>query len=267
MTDALRIRPPAVAGAFYPADPAALERLIDASIADAVSPPPDGADPTALVVPHAGYVYSGPIAASAYLRLGSRRDRIRRVVLLGPSHHALVPGMALSGADVWRTPLGDVALDTEARDRLLALPRVDVDDAAHAPEHCLEVQVPFLQRVLGDIALVPVLVGDATAEEVAAVVESFWADPETLVVVSTDLSHYHAYREAQALDERTAVAIVARRPDDIDRLDACGARPLRGLLRAAADADRTVEQLDLRNSGDTAGDRTRVVGYGAFAVA
>ena len=260
------VRRPAVAGAFYPADPAALRAALHDSFSGAVRPEPGAVEPKALVVPHAGYIYSGPIAASAYLRIEAARGRIRRVVLLGPSHRVPLRGLASSSADAWATPLGSVPIDTDARDALRHLACVAVDDTAHASEHSLEVQLPFLQTVLDDFELVPLVVGHATADDVAAVLDVLWDDDATVVVVSTDLSHYHRYGDAQRLDATTAAAIAALRPAAIDDDDACGARPLRGLLTTARNRGLTVETLDLRNSGDTAGDRQRVVGYGSFAL-
>jgi AmmeMemoRadiSam system protein B len=263
----LRIRPAAVAGAFYPADPRALREALGNSFAEAVPPSADAAEPKAVIVPHAGYVYSGPIAASAYLRVAARRDTVRRVVLLGPSHRVSLRGLAVSSADAFETPLGLVPIDAELRSMVLGLPMVTVNDSAHAGEHSLEVQLPFLQTVLDDFTLLPLVVGDASPDEVATVLDRCWTRPDTLVVISTDLSHYLPYADAVRLDARTAAAIAALRPDEIHGPDACGARPLRGLLTLAAARQLAVEQLDLRNSGDTAGDRDRVVGYGAFAVA
>lgn len=260
------VRPPAVAGMFYPAEPDRLRDLVRACFADAVVPTPSAPAPAALVVPHAGLVYSGPVAASAYLRLAAARDGVRRVVLIGPSHRVPLRGIGLSSAAEWRSPLGTVTIDHGDDDALLALPFVTVHDEAHAPEHSLEVQLPFLQSVLDEPVLLPMLVGGADAHEVAAAIDLVWT-PDTMLVVSTDLSHYHAYAEAVRLDSRTAAAIVARRDVDVADADACGARPLRGLLRSATTRGLDVEQLDLRNSGDTAGDRDRVVGYGAFALA
>ena len=254
----MSIRLPAVAGSFYPADPDELRRELDAAFAGAVPPDPDRPVPKAIVVPHAGFVYSGPVAASAYLRLAPARDTITRVVLLGPSHRVYVEGLAASGADEWATPLGRVAVERPDG--------IEVHDDAHAPEHSLEVQLPFLQRTLGEFTLVPLVVGRATAPEVAAVLDRLWGGPETLVVVSTDLSHYHDWDTATALDRATAARVLARDHARIDDRDACGAYPLRGLLRAATTRDLDVRLLDLRNSGDTAGPRDRVVGYGAFAV-
>ena len=261
------VRPAAVSGAFYPAEPALLAETIRRSFGGAVRPAPGAPVPRALVVPHAGYAYSGPVAASAYARVAPARGSIRRVVLLGPSHRVFLRGLALSSADAWATPLGLVPVDHSAADDLTPLRFVAVDDRPHGPEHSLEVQVPFLQTVLDEIALVPVLVGDATTEEVAAALEVLWGGPETLVVVSTDLSHYHRHAEAEALDARTAAAVVARRPEAIDDRDACGARALRGLLRVADELHLTVEEIDRRTSGDTAGDKEKVVGYGSFALA
>jgi hypothetical protein len=261
-----RVRPPAVAGSFYPGAPDTLRAALRQAFAEAVIPTADGVVPKALVVPHAGYMYSGAIAASAYARIIPARTTIRRIVLLGPSHRVYVRGLAVPGVDAFRTPLGLVPIDAEGRDLALGLPGVRVDDRAHAQEHSLEVQLPFLQSVLDEFTLLPFSVGDASVDEVAAVLEASWGGPETLVVISTDLSHYHRYDDATRLDARTAAAIVACRPDAVDDHDACGAYPLRGLLRVASDRGLSVEKLDLRNSGDTAGDRHRVVGYGAFAV-
>jgi AmmeMemoRadiSam system protein B len=261
-----RIRPTAVAGTFYPSDPSALRSALDRAFADAAPPADRGRVPKAIVAPHAGYVYSGPVAATAYRAVAAARGSVRRVVVLGPAHRVFLRGVGLSGADAWASPLGEIALDTDGAAELADLPFVAVDDAAHASEHSIEVHVPFVQAVLGDVVLLPLVVGDATADEVAAVLDRLWDDDGTLVVVSTDLSHYERYEVATELDRRTAAAIAARRPDDVGDHDACGARPLRGLLRVAADRDLAVDALDLRNSGDTAGDRHRVVGYGAFAV-
>ncbi len=264
----LSIRPPAVAGTFYPARPDALLEAIRASFADARPPALDGgAAPKALVVPHAGYVYSGPVAASAYLRLGPGRDVIRRIVLLGPSHRFPLDGLAVPSSDAFRTPLGLVSVADEARRAVLAVPHVTVTDAAHAAEHSLEVQLPFLQVVLDSFEVLPLAVGRGPAEDVAEVLDAVWGGPETVIVASTDLSHYRPYDEARELDQRTATAIAAADLESVGDRAACGAHALRGLLAAARARHLTVEQLDLRSSGDTAGDRDRVVGYGAFAIA
>lgn len=257
------IRPPAVAGMFYPADAQELHRelqqLLGAAVADA--PPPK-----ALIVPHAGYVYSGPVAARAYAQLIPLRERIRRVVLLGPAHRVAFRGLAASSASGFRTPLGDVPLDTAALTPLLELPQVRVLDEAHAQEHSLEVQLPFLQETLGDFRLLPLVVGDATYAEVAEVLEMVWGGDETLILISSDLSHYHDYATAQRLDRATSNAIATLHPERIDYDHACGRTPVGGLLLAARKHGLHAEVLDLRNSGDTAGPRDRVVGYGAYAL-
>jgi AmmeMemoRadiSam system protein B len=260
------VRPPAVAGTFYPADRAALAEAVRRSFAGAHSGDGDDAVPKAIIVPHAGYRYSGPIAASAYLRLAPARRRITRVVLLGPSHHVPVDGLAVTSADAFATPFGLIAIDDDARQAALGHPAVHVDDTPHALEHSLEVQLPFLQVVLDSFELLPLAVGHSPAADVAAVIDLLWGGPETVFVVSTDLSHYHRHAEAQAIDGRTATAINGLAPDAISDSDACGAYPLRGLLVTARAQHLTVGQLDLRTSGDTSGDRERVVGYGAFAL-
>jgi AmmeMemoRadiSam system protein B len=228
-------------------------------------PDPSAPVPKAIVVPHAGLQYSGPIAASAYLRLEPAHADIHRVVLLGPSHRVPLRGLAAPSADVFITPLGPVTVDDELRRSVLELDAVTVDDQAHRYEHSLEVQLPFLQTMLDDFTLLPLVVGDATTDEVARTLDRCWGGAETLIVISTDLSHYHDHDRAVRLDRATAAEILASNPEGITDVDACGARPLRGLLAVARTRDLAVEQLDLRTSGDTAGDRERVVGYGAFA--
>jgi len=258
------IRRPAVAGTFYPADPASLcgavDRLLAAVDLPAASP---AAVPKALIVPHAGYIYSGPTAAAAYARLRPAAASIRRVILLGPAHRVPVRGLALPGVRAFATPLGTVAIDEAAAAAARALPQVVESADVHAFEHSLEVQLPFLQRVLPDFTLLPLVVGDATGATVATVLDALWGGPETLVVVSSDLSHYHAYRDAQAIDRATAQRVLDLAAD-LDHEEACGATPVNGLLLAARRRGLAVELLDLRNSGDTAGDRGRVVGYAAF---
>ncbi len=256
------IRKPAVAGMFYPADPAELRRMIQTYLKEAGAPA--GPAPKALIAPHAGYIYSGPIAGSAYARLAPARKQIRRVVLAGPSHRVPFVGVALSSADAFATPLGNVPLDREGLARVRDLPQVQVLDPAHALEHSLEVQVPFLQEVLEDFKLVPLAVGETTPEEMAEVFEKLWGGPETVLVVSSDLSHYHPYQAAQQMDNATSKAIQSMNADDIDYEQACGRTPICGLLVAAKKHGLTAKTVDLRNSGDTAGPRDEVVGYGAW---
>ena len=245
------------------------KRLAEAvqSYLAAAEAPADAAAPKALIAPHAGYVYSGPTAGVAYARIAPARERIERVVLLGPAHRVPVAGLAAPDASAFATPLGEVPLDGAALERLLELPQVDVLDAAHAFEHSLEVHLPFLQTVLGSFSLVPLVVGDARPEEVAQVLESLWNGPETLIVVSSDLSHYQDYATAQRMDAATARAIETLQPEDIRYEDACGRVPIQGLLLAARRRGLRARTLDVRNSGDTAGPRDAVVGYGAWAFA
>ncbi len=263
----MRVRPPAVAGTFYPRDPVVLRSFVEEALDEAGRRVDPGPVPEALVAPHAGYVYSGAVAASAYVRVLPARGRISRVVLLGPAHRVPTPAVAASSADAFATPLGQVAVDTTARDALVETGLVAVHDDVHAGEHSLEVHLPFLQVALGEVAVLPLAVGHVAASTVADVLEQVWGGHETLVVVSTDLSHYHDQATATALDRRTAAAVLARRPDRLGVYDACGVRPLQGLLLAAEARQLGVELLDLRTSADTAGSPERVVGYGAFALA
>lgn len=258
------LRPPAVAGLFYPERARELEAMVAELLAAAPPAPPAAAVPKALIVPHAGYVYSGPIAASAYVRLVPIAERIRRVVLIGPCHRVPLRGLAVPSAEAFATPLGRVPVDRAACEALLALPQVRVFDATHAQEHSLEVQLPILQRVLRDFAIVPLVAGDATADEVAAVLERVWGGDETLIVVSSDLSHYLDDPTAKRLDAATCRAIETLNDNAIGDNQACGRVPICGLLRLARRRGLTVVTLDLRNSGDTAGDPGRVVGYGAW---
>jgi hypothetical protein len=258
----MQIRPAAVAGAFYPAQPETLAHDIAALLQQAKQS--DATSwPKAIIAPHAGYIYSGPIAASVYARLQSARDTVRRVVLLGPVHRVPVRGLALPGVEAFATPLGVVALDQQAITEISDLPQVMESPAAHAWEHSLEVQLPFLQTVLDDFKLVPLAVGDATTEEVAEVLERLWGGPETLIVVSSDMSHFLPYDEAQQVDRATAQAILNLR-GPLTHEQACGGTPVNGLLLAARRHKLNPRLLDLRNSGDTAGDKDRVVGYAAF---
>jgi MEMO1 family protein len=266
MNASRRVRRAAVAGTFYPRERRALERAVKEHLAGAAEAGGEAA-PKALIVPHAGYVYSGPVAASAFARLRPLRRQVERVVLLGPSHHAPLRGLAVPEADAFETPLGLVELDAAGIERALACPAVRRLDAAHEWEHSLEVQLPFLQLLLESFRLVPLAVGDARDEEVADVLEALWGGPETLIVVSSDLSHYHDYATARRLDAATSGAILALRPAGLGPQSACGRVPVRGLLVAARRHGLAPKLLDLRSSGDTAGPRDRVVGYGSFAFA
>ncbi len=256
-----QVRPPAVAGLFYPDDPRVLARDVAHLLAHAQAP---ALQPKALIVPHAGYVYSGPVAASAYATLSSLRGTVRRVVLLGPAHRVAVDGLAVPSAEAFATPLGTVSLDLAAIEAALTLPQVQLSDPAHALEHSLEVQLPFLQAALGEFSLVPFAVGYASAADVAQVLELLWGGEETLIVISSDLSHYHAYETARRLDRTTADDVLHLRTLADDG-QACGATPINGLMEVARRKHLKATLLDLRNSGDTAGDKSRVVGYSAFA--
>jgi len=259
------VRRPAVAGMFYPGEPKALAAELDDLLGGVPHLAPRLGFPKALIAPHAGYVYSGEIAARAYDELGPARGIVSRVVLLGPVHRVPVRGLAAPGADAFATPLGNVPVDREALRAVQDLPQVVASDAAHALEHSLEVQLPFLQKVLGAFALVPFAVGTASVREVAAVIERLWGGPETLIVVSTDLSHYHPYEEAMRIDGAT-LERVRGYATDIDHDEACGATPLNGLLSVAKKRRMSVQLLAACNSGDTAGGKGQVVGYGAFAL-
>ncbi len=261
----MSVRPAAVAGAFYPDAAPALAAEVARCLREARRPARAAPAPKAVIAPHAGFVYSGPVAASAYARLESLAGAVSRVVLLGPAHRVFVRGAAVPSVDAFETPLGVVPLDSPALARLRELPFVETSDRAHAAEHSLEVQLPFLQAVLGDFRLVPVVVGDATPAEVARLLEALWGGRETLVVVSSDLSHFLPYAEARERDRATADAIVRREPS-IEPEAACGAAPVNGLLELARRRGLRVELVDLRNSGDTAGGRSKVVGYGAFVL-
>ena len=257
-----KVRPAAVAGSFYPADPIELRRMIEGFLSQVQL---DAAPaPKAMIAPHAGYIFSGPIAASAYAQLASARSVIKRVILIGPSHFVPFAGLAAAGAEAFATPLGLVPVDTETVGRLCALPQVTLLDAAHAREHSLEVQLPFLQVLLADFQIVPLVVGKAADEEVAGVIDALWGGPETRFVITSDLSHYQAYSRARELDAATGRAIEQLRPQDIAEAQACGRAPIRGLLCAARQHGLRARAVDLRNSGDTAGPRSQVVGYGAF---
>jgi AmmeMemoRadiSam system protein B len=261
-TAAPEVRAPAVAGLFYPGDPMQLNATLDSLLR---SRKPAGHQPKALIVPHAGYVYSGPIAATAYGLIDPTVGNLRRAVIVGPSHRQWFRGAALPASTAFATPLGEVRVDVEAVNAIRTLPHVLICDEPHAAEHSLEVQLPFLQRIDPSLLIVPVLVGDATVSEVEAIIDALWGGPETLILVSSDLSHYHSYEGARAIDARTAQDIVAGQ-GGLQGEQACGCVGVNALIRAAAKRGLRAELLDLRNSGDTAGDRRRVVGYGAFAI-
>ena len=264
------IRQPAVAGAFYPGhketlagDVSALLKVARMEAADNMKHG-DPAPPKAIIVPHAGYIYSGPTAAAAYARLASVSDRIKRVILLGPVHHVPVRGLALPGADVFATPLGEIQIDKDAVAAIQSLPQVIESSAAHDQEHSLEVQLPFLQMMLNNFTLLPLAVGDATPQEVAEVLDTLWGGSETLIVISSDLSHFLPYETAQLVDGETAQNILQLQ-STLNHQQACGGTPVNGLMLAAKRHHLQSYLLDLRNSGDTAGDKDRVVGYASFA--
>ncbi len=258
-------RPPAVAGMFYPAQPGELRntvvQMLEQSHCRSDTPP------KALIVPHAGLVYSGPIAASAYACLAPLRDQVKKVVLFGPDHKVGFRGMAVPEWDTFTTPLGDIPLDEENIRKLEELPEVVRSNLAHAYEHSLEVQLPFLQTVLGDFELTPVVVSSATPHAVARALKEIWGGPETLILISSDLSHYHPYDEARVLDSATTFAIEHLDDRPLESEKACGYIPVSGLLQVAREKGLHEETLDVRNSGDTAGSRDQVVGYGAYAFA
>src|SRR5437588_6413145 len=258
------VRSAAVAGMFYPGDARSLLSEVD-ELLGGVEPAPRLGFPKALVVPHAGYIYSGPVAARAYDELAPARGIVRRVVLLGPVHRVAVRGLAIPTDSAFVTPLGQVPIDQAALAAARELPQVVASDAAHLQEHALEVQLPFLQRQLGEFALAPFAVGDATVAEVAQVIERLWGGPETLIVLSTDLSHYHPYPRACEID-RATVSRIASFATDLDHDEACGATPLNGFLAAARERSLSIKLLAACNSGDTAGGKGQVVGYSSFAL-
>lgn len=257
----MHIKRPVVAGLFYPGKASELKAALDDLMQTTDD---DSAErPYALIAPHAGYQYSGPVAAKAYASLGPWADQIRRVAVLAPSHRIGFRGIATSSADVFQTPLGDIPVDRSAVQQLRRLPGVLTLDEAFAQEHALEVQLPFLQAVLPTFELVPLVVGEADIDDVSRIIDHLIA-PETLIVVSSDLSHFLDYESCQQRDRSTTALIEKLQEDEIGPYDACGAFPLRGLLKSARRHGWRVRTLDLRNSGDTAGDKSRVVGYGAY---
>jgi MEMO1 family protein len=260
----MKIRPPAVAGLFYAANAHSLQATVAELLAAA--PTPAKAAPKALIAPHAGYVYSGGVAAAAFATLRASAHSITRVVLIGPAHYVPVRGIAAPTVDAFETPLGRVPVDRDAIAAIADLPFVVQSDAAHVPEHALEVELPFLQAILGSFAVVPLLVGDAAPQQVGEVLRRLWGGPETLVVISSDLSHYHDYDTARRRDTATAAAIECGDWSRLGPDQACGALAVAGLLVEAGRRGLSAQRLALCNSGDTAGSRDRVVGYGAWMV-
>lgn len=257
------IRPPAVAGMFYPENPDVLRDIIEQDLAQA-TPTAAATFPKVLIVPHAGYIYSGSIAANAFALLEPYRQLIKRVVIIGPSHRVGFNGAALSSADDFDTPLGTIPVDKDARAKLSGIAGIHVIDKAHAAEHSLEVQLPFLQFLLDKFSIVPIVAGDAEPQLIAKIIETLWGGPETLIIISSDLSHFHQYQTAQQLDQATSQAILDLDVNAIDSQHACGCVGIKGLLTFAQRHPLEVSVLDLRNSGDTAGSKDSVVGYGAY---
>lgn len=260
-----QVRPAAVAGLFYPGSAAELRPMVEGFVA-AATPREPGYSPKAIIAPHAGFVYSGPVAGAAFRCFAADADIISRIVLIGPAHRMPVRGLALPGQKAFETPLGLVPVDEELAELMTDLPQVSINRAAHAPEHCLEVELPFLQVVLEEFSILPLLVSAASADEVASVLDRVWGGAETRIVVSSDLSHYLSYDAARQVDRATAQQVLEL-DESVAESSACGALAINGLLEAARRRQLVSRLLDLRNSGDTAGDRMRVVGYGSFGFA
>jgi MEMO1 family protein len=258
-------RQPAVAGLFYPNNAKDLSTDVKRFLHTARKTLPDDEAPKALIVPHAGYIYSGAVAAAGYAALSSNADQIHRVVLLGPAHRTYFHDLATTTMDYFRTPLGDVPIDKAAIEQLLNLPGMQAMESAHQQEHSLEVQLPFLQMALGNFSLIPIAVGDASGAQVQQVLDLLWGGPETLIVISSDLSHYQNYRSAQAIDQSTCQTIEQIDLTPVNSQQACGCIGINGLLLAARQRNMKVRTLDLRNSGDVTGERETVVGYGSWA--
>ncbi len=256
-------RQPAVAGVFYPVNTQQLHKMLDQYLKDAKT---DAKVPKAIIAPHAGYIYSGPVAATAYARLKQARHLIKRVVVIGPSHRVAFKGLAVSKADTFSTPLGKIPVDQQAVEMIVQLPFVDYLEQAHTYEHSLEVHLPFLQETLNDFKIVPIVAGDASPEQVGQVIDKLWGGDETLIVISSDLSHYHTYEAASQLDNLTSEIIETKQYERLNSESACGKVPVCGLLKVARERSLSIKTIDLRNSGDTAGDKSRVVGYGAYVI-
>ena len=261
----MRTRSPAFAGMFYPDKPQELAAAVKAYIA-AATPPAASAPPKAVIAPHAGYIYSGPIAGTAYAALSTRTAQVERIILLGPSHRVAFTGVATSGASAFETPIGLVAVDQEAASALVAAGLAREVEAAHENEHSLEVHLPFLKHLFPAARVVPVLAGDNNWPAAQRVLAALWGGDETVIVVSSDLSHYHDYAAAQKIDAGTAKTMERLSAGKVDHEQACGATGINALLALVAEKGLACATLDLRNSGDTAGPKNRVVGYGAFAV-
>ena len=257
------VRKPNVAGQFYPGQAKVLAAMVNKFLQAAI-PINIDKQPKAIIAPHAGYIYSGPIAATVYASLLKFKGKIKNVVLLGPAHRVYVSGIAATAVDYFETPLGAIAVAHDIVNKILTLPTVHINEEAFDTEHSLEVQLPFLQVVLGEFKLIPLAVGEVNFSAVAAVLEKLWGDAATLIVVSSDLSHYYDYKAAQKLDALTSKAIVELAPENIAVEQACGRVPMQGLLQAAKKHGLTAQVLDVRNSGDTAGTKDSVVGYGAY---
>ena len=258
-----RVRPPAVAGRFYPGDPDQLSLAVNELMSQVDASVPGNA-PKAIIGPHAGYPYSGPIAASAYTPLLSARGFITRVIIISPSHRAAFTGLALPTADAFAIPGATFTVDRDAVEQLRKLPDVHEIEPAHAPEHGIEVHLPFVAHTLGSPTIVPLLFGDVDHEAVAGVIDALWGGPDTLIVISSDLSHYLDYDTARRVDHATSQSILGGEVRRIGPSQACGHTAVRALMRVADRRGLTARNLDLRNSGDTAGPRDEVVGYGAF---
>ncbi|MCX7089415.1 MAG: AmmeMemoRadiSam system protein B [Methylococcales bacterium] len=256
-------RQAAVAGVFYPEDAQQLHHTLTRYLADAET---DAKVPKAIIVPHAGYLYSGSVAATAYARLKKARHLIKRVVIIGPSHRVAFKGLAVSQAETFSTPLGKIVVDQEAVETITQFSFVGYLEQAHAYEHSVEVQLPFLQEMLDEFKIVPIVAGDASAEQVALVLDTLWGGDETLLVISSDLSHYHDYATAKQLDKLTSAHIEQQQYEQLSVDSACGKVPVSGLLKVAREKSLRIKTIDLRNSGDTAGDKSRVVGYGAYVI-
>lgn len=257
------IRRPAVAGRFFPAVRSELTAIVQSCLQEA-SPPERTGAPKAIIAPHAGFAFSGPVAGSAFAPLTEAANEIGRVVLIGPSHHVAFDGVATSGFGNFETPLGVVSVDAGAIRQALKFDFVKEFEPAHQREHSLETHLPFLQSVLGEFQVVPLVTGRIDRETLARLFDALWGGEETIISVSSDLSHFFDYETARSLDRETSTRIAQFEADQITPDDACGAVSIRGFLEAGRRREMRSEIIDLRNSGDTAGDRSRVVGYGAY---